>query len=522
MSDSTRGYGAAKVVVLSRDQMRAFDACAINECGVSGLLLMENAGRGAVDVLERGLLGGAALGKRVVVVAGTGNNGGDGFVVARHLAVRGAEVSVVLCGDLARFTPDARANHDAWVGIDGDVTTELDGIASADVLVDALFGTGLDRLIDGADREAIVRMNDAGAPIFAIDIPSGIHADRGEVMGVAVRATATATFAHYKRGLLTPNGAAHAGVLTVVDIGVPAELVRRTGHDAQLITDADARRWLSPRALDVHKYRAGHVLVIAGSPGKTGAAALAARGASKAGAGAATVATWVESAAAIEALSLECMTARLDASRLDSVDALLQGKSAVVIGPGLGTDERARRVVGHVLMTHEGVVVVDADALSTFAGHAIDLARAKAKLILTPHAGEAARLLSTTSVLIESDRYAAVRSLAKLTNAVVLLKGAHTLIADPAGRVVVCPVVCPALATAGSGDVLAGIIGAFACGAAPFEAAALGALVHGRAGEAWSRAHGDRGLLAGELASRTTDAIAALLSAHASASTRTR
>ncbi len=502
-------------VVLSRAQTHAFDACAINECGVSGLLLMENAGRGAVDVLERGLLGGSARGKRVVVVAGTGNNGGDGFVVARHLAVRGAEVSVVLSGDPSRFTPDARANHDAWVGIDGDVTTELDGIASADVIVDALFGTGLDRPIEGPSREAIVRMQDAGAPIFAVDIPSGLHADRGEVLGIAVRASATATFAHYKRGLLTPNGAAHAGMLTVVDIGVPPELVVRTGHDAELLTDDDARRWLSPRARDVHKYRAGHVLVIAGSPGKTGAATLAARGAFKAGAGAVTVATWAESAAAVEALSLECMTARLDASRLDAVDTLLVGKSAVVIGPGLGTDERARKVVGHVLMTHDGVVVMDADALSTFAGRALDLSRAKAKLILTPHSGEAARLIGATSARIESDRYAAVRSLAQLANAVVLLKGAHTLIADPAGRVAVCPVVCSALATAGSGDVLAGIIGALACSSPPFEAAALGALVHGRAGEAWSRAHGDRGLLAGELAGFATDVVAALLSAHA-------
>lgn len=495
--------------------MRAFDACAIDECGVPSLVLMENAGRGATDVIERGLLAGSARGKRVVVVAGTGNNGGDGFVVARHLLVRGAEVSVVLVGDPERFTSDARANHDAWVGIDGDVTTEHDGIASADVIVDALFGTGLDRPIVGDAAVAITRMQDTGAPIFALDVPSGVHADHGTVLGTAVRATATATFAHYKRGLLTPNGAAHAGALTVVDIGVPASLVGKTGHDAELVTDDDVRAWLLPRGRDAHKYRAGHVLVIAGSPGRSGAALLAARGALRGGAGAATIATWADSAPAIEAQSLETMTARIDPTRLDGVDALLANKHAVVMGPGFGTDERARKVMGHVLMTYDGPVVMDADALTAYAGHAADLSRSKAKLVLTPHAGEAARLAGQTSESIEGDRYAAVRSLAAVARAVVLLKGAHTLMADPSGRVAVSPVVCPALATAGSGDVLAGVIGAMACSLGTFESAAAAALVHGRAGEGWARAHGDRGLLASELASAVSDVIGALLSAHA-------
>ncbi len=500
-------------VVLSREQMRAFDRFAIEQCHVPSLVLMENAGRGAADAIERGILGGSAHGKRVLVVCGTGNNGGDGFVVARQLMGRGAEGSAVLVGDATRLSADARVNHDAWVSIDGDVTSELDGITSADVIVDALFGTGLDRPIEGAPAEAIARMHSSRSPIFSLDIPSGLHADFGTVLGTAVRATATATFAHHKRGLLTPTGAVHSGVLTVVDIGVPASIVARTGHDAELTTDDDARNWLTLRSADAHKYRAGHVGVIAGSPGKTGAALLVAHGALRAGAGAVTVATWIDSAPALEARALEVMTARIDDE--SSVDAFLQNKRAIVVGPGLGTDDRSRRVIMRVLQTFDGPVVLDADALAPFAGRASELAKAKAKLVLTPHAGEAARLLGSTSASIEADRYASVRALAKATGAIVLLKGAHTLVADPSGRVTISPVVCPALATAGSGDVLAGVLGALACSLSLFEAATVAALLHGRAAEAWSARHGDRGLLASEIADGLPDVFHALLGGHA-------
>lgn len=472
---------------------------------------MENAGRGATDVLERRLLGGSARGKRVVVVCGTGNNGGDGFVIARHLSIRGAEVTCVLVGQASALTDDARKNHEAWVGIGGDVTGSLDAIMTADAIVDALFGTGLSREIAGDALLAVGNIASSRAPVLAVDIPSGIDADTGRTLGAAVVASATATFAHFKKGLLTPNGASHAGVVEVVDIGVPGSLSERTGADASLVEDTDVRSWLTPRAPDAHKYRAGHVGVLAGSPGKTGAALLVARGALRGGAGAVTVATWSEAADHLESRFPEVMTSRLDVSDIDaSVESLLHGKRAIVAGPGFGTNGHALRAVQGVVSAFVGTVVLDADALTLFAGHAKNLASSRAKLVLTPHSGEAARLLGVTAEEVEADRYAAARSLASSARAVVLLKGAHTLVAEPQGRVVVCPVACPALATAGSGDVLAGIVGALAGSLAPFEAAAAGALVHARSGEAWARQHGDRGLLAGEIADGVPGVLASL------------
>jgi NAD(P)H-hydrate epimerase len=481
---------------------------------------MENAGRGATDVLVREMLDDDAQDAQAVVVCGTGNNGGDGLVVARHLLTRGAALAVFLVGDESRASPDARANLEAWRGLGGEVYAVPPGaslesltaaMSEADVVVDALFGTGLDRPIEGFLADVVGAINAASAPRFAVDLPSGLDADTGAPLGVVVEAQHTATFAHTKLGLVTPNGALYSGRVHVVDIGVPASLVAQVGGSAQLLRASDLAHWRVPRAPGEHKTSAGHVAIVAGSAGKIGAPQLAARGAMRAGAGLATIATWPDAATAIESHTLEVMTARIDADRLgESLDAILAGKHAVVVGPGFGLGPEARSAVEHLIASWQGPLVVDADALTMFAGRPSVLMAAKSAII-TPHPGEAARLLGRSAAQVEANRFHAVRELAAATGATAILKGAHTTIASPDGRLVISSVACPALATAGAGDVLGGIVAAMACTLAPFEAACAGVLLHALAGEAWSRAHAgaDRGLLASEIADMLPPLLAA-------------
>lgn len=517
------------IPVLSRAEMRAFDQHAI-ACSVPSLVLMENAGRGAAEVIAQGdgASAGAASAKRVVVLCGAGNNGGDGFVVARHLLRRGAAVEAWLCGDAKKLTPDCRANRDAFEGIGGEVHAvgkSLDAlvraVALADVIVDGLFGTGLSRAIAGPLAEiveVIAEGRAAGAEVVALDVPSGLDTDTGVPLGPCVKADRTVTFAHLKLAHVTGSGAACSGTVHVVDIGVPSTLrpaprSRRAGAGASaldgrsvhLIEASDVRAVLKRREVDTHKYRAGHVALLAGSPGKSGAALLAAEGALRGGAGAATV---VSSAhAVLEARIPEVMVVPLD---MKSLDRTLAKKAACLVGPGFGTDAAAKKAAQHVLRTFEGPVVADADAFTLFAGTPSAFERKKkVPAVLTPHSGELGRLLGRDDV--DADRFGAAREAAKATGAVVLLKGAYTVVASPDGRVVVTGSGSPALATAGSGDILAGVITALSCTLPPFEAAWAGAFLHGVAGAAWSKERGDRGMLAGEIARELPGVLAALL-----------
>lgn len=507
------------IPVLSRVQMRGFDKHAIDVCKVPSLVLMENAGRGAADVIEREVLGGRVDGKRVVVVCGAGNNGGDGFVVGRHLLARGARVEAWLAGEPTKMTADCRANYDAFVGLGGRVDAvapaALDplrvALAASDVVVDALFGTGLDWPIGELFAGVVGFINDARVRKVALDVPSGMNADTGVAMGTAVRADFTVTFAHLKLGHVTGQGAHLSGVVRVVDIGVPSSI--RAEHAAALTEARDVRAIVSPRPVDSHKYRAGHVAVIAGSPGKIGAALMSAHGALRGGAGAATIVTWPDAATAIESRVVEVMTARIGAGGVltEELDAALTNKRAVVIGPGFGMGARAREAARHVLGTYKGPIVVDADALSMNAKALEEFAVASGRAILTPHAGELGRLLGITSEEVESDRFGAARAAAARAASVVVLKGPYSVIASPDGRLVVNPTGNPALATAGSGDVLAGLLGALACSLPPFEAAWCAAYLHGAAGDAWKAKNGDRGLLASTIADEVPGVLRDLL-----------
>lgn len=359
-------------------------------------------------------------------------------------------------------------------------------------------------------------MQHAGRPIVAIDLPSGLDADTGASLGVAIRAELTVTFGLHKLGLLTPNGAQHAGRVTVADIGVPATLAGQVGHSAWLLETRDVGRLIAPRAVSAYKNSAGHVVIFAGSPGHIGAAVMSAHGALRAGAGLVTIATWGETADQLDARTVEVMTARL--SRDDiiaSVDAALSRAKVVVLGPGFGKDDAARAVVGHVLARWEGPSVVDADALGMYPDDAEAFAASKGAAVLTPHPGELGRLLGSSAAEVEADRFGAVASCVERARSVTVLKGAHTLIGAPDERTVINASGTSALATAGSGDVLSGTIAALACHLDPFEAAFAGVHIHGLAAEAWSRDQGDRGLLASEIADRYPRVIAECAASHA-------
>jgi ADP-dependent NAD(P)H-hydrate dehydratase / NAD(P)H-hydrate epimerase len=490
--------------VLSAQQMRAFDRFASEARGVPSLELMENAGRGAAERIQRLPAVSQVKSALAVVVAGGGNNGGDGFVVARRLLGAGILAKTFLALPAEKLAGDALINYRALVDagakvseLAGDVTPLVTALESASVVVDALFGTGLTREVSGFLAQVVEAMNAAPGYKVSLDLPSGIEADTGRVLGVAVRADCTFTFAHHKLGLCTPLGSAHAGIVEVCDIVEPKD-PSATGISATLVEGADVLRLLPARGSTVHKSSAGRVLIVAGSPGKLGAALLSAHGAQRAGAGLVTIATAPAAADALDTRVLEAMTARLD-----SAEALSQALSrcdSAVVGPGLGLDDAARRLVDGVVFGLEGPKIVDADAISHFAGRGSELRRASG-VVLTPHAGELGRLLGVPYQRVEEDRFAAVARAVELTHAVVLLKGRFSIVGAPGAVPTVNPTGGPALATGGSGDVLSCIIAALCCELPPREAAYAGAYLHGAAADAWAKARGaDRGLLAHEIA----------------------
>ncbi len=495
--------------LLDRAGARAFDR-RIMDAGVPGLILMENAGRGAADLLINRF---ADRLERAVVVGGTGQNGGDAWVIARRLKTRGYEPNVFLAGSRAAVAGDGAANLRALSAVDVDVTeigeTNLgsleQALADATIIVDGLFGTGLDRIVEGWRASLIERLNAASAPIFAIDLPSGIDADTGAVLGVAIEAELTATFAAHKRGLWQMPGRARAGEIVCLDIGVPAP----NAKDAWLEL-ADAARWLVRRPLHAHKGSAGHVLVVAGSPGRTGAALLSGHGALRGGAGLVTIAARGTACDALDQKVVELMTMALPEDAKGAREAALEAartKSAAVVGPGLGLNDDAKALALALAKELPIPSVLDADALTALAESGIEQLRdAAAPRVLTPHPGEAARLLACSAADVEKDRYAAARRIAERTDHVVVLKGAGTVIADPSGRLAVCPLGTPALGVAGTGDVLSGALAAsLASCENTFDAACAMVLLHARAGELAARS--DRGLLAREVADHLPRAL---------------
>lgn len=510
------------IVVLSREQMRALDRHAIDHEGIAGLTLMENAGRRAAEVIERDL---GPSPRGIVIVCGPGNNGGDGYVVARRLLVAGHRVRVLSTVNPDRLKGDAAAHCRAWLGIGGTCTVlssepdlhQLDvALGDSAALVDALFGTGLDRDVEGFVAELIERMNNAPIRRYALDTPSGLDADTGRVLGAAVRADVTITFAHPKLGLLTTSGMERSGRLEVVDIGIPSYAWQVVGRSAAVTELADVAAAVGVRPASEHKSSAGRVAVVAGSAGKLGAALLVAQGALRTGAGLVTLVNAPEVTALFDQRVLEAMTAALDTDRIEeSLDSVAGTADAIAIGPGLGLDDRARRIVEHVVLDMDTTVVVDADAISHFAGRPELLAQSRGRLVLTPHPAELGRLLGRSTAGIEADRFGAVAHAAAVTGAVVLLKGPRTLVAAPGAETLVNCTASPVLATGGAGDVLTGVTAALACKLPARDAAFCAAWLHGRTGERWAAQSGaDRGMLAHEIADGIPGSLAELSSAR--------
>jgi ADP-dependent NAD(P)H-hydrate dehydratase / NAD(P)H-hydrate epimerase len=496
-------------------EMRTLDRLTIERYGTPGHVLMERAGRGATEALLACLPRLRRAGRRAVIVAGKGNNGGDGFVIARLLRRRGVRTEVVLLGRAAAVGGDAarmlrayrtgRAPlHEIEDGAHlGVLARALDG---ADVVVDAIFGTGLDKPVRGLHAEAIELINASGVPVFAVDIPSGLNADTGMPMGTAIQAEATATFGFAKLGQALYPGVRHCGRLAVVDIGIAAAAIAAHPPSAALLDAAAVARLVPARQPDAHKGDCGHVLVIAGSFGKTGAAQLAARAAARVGAGLVTVVAPVSLYSIYAAGVREAMTEalpdddgriRFDAARLQALSA---GKTAVVIGPGVGTHSGAEETVRWLLANLDMPIVVDADAITVLARDPAALRSSRAQALLTPHPGEMSRLLATDTAAVQADRAGVARRFASEQRCTLVLKGARSVIADAGGRIWVNPTGNPGMASGGMGDVLSGVLGGLlAQGLSTSEAACLGVYLHGAVADRIA-ADGQIGLLASDIA----------------------
>ena len=469
------------IELLTPGEMSACDRRTIAG-GVPGIVLMEKAGRAVADAVAR-----HPLGTRVVAVCGPGNNGGDGFIAARVLAERGYPVRVLLRGDAAALRADAAEAAQRW-GRPIEAA-EPEALANAGVIIDALFGAGLNRAVDGVARALIEAMNASGAPVIAVDLPSGINGASGAVMGVAVAATESITFFRRKPGHVLLPGRLHAGTVRVADIGIPDSVLEQV----RCRTFANSpelwgRAFPVPR-LDGHKYARGHAVVVSGDISFTGAARLAARAALRAGAGLVTLASPRAALAVNAAASLAVMVRAVDGA--GELAALLTDNrlNAIGLGPGLGVGEGTRALVAAAL-DGARAVVLDADALTSFQDDPDALFRAIAArerpVVLTPHGGEFARLFGKSSQDTQlSSKLEKSRAAARTSGAIVLLKGADTVIAAPDGRAAINENAPPWLATAGAGDVLAGIItGLMAQGMPAFEAASAAVWLHGEAATA--------------------------------------
>ena len=479
-------------------EMRAVDAWAIEQRGVPSLDLMERAGEGLARVTA------AAAGEGPIrVVVGKGNNGGDGLVVARLLRRDGYDVDVLAAGDPAELRGDALANLERLPGAPPEPFA-AERLAGSGAVVDALLGTGF----SGAPREpvasAIAAINAQEAPVVACDVPSGVDASTGEVEGEAVRAVATATFHASKVGLHVHPGKAHAGRAEVVEIGVPrgAPGAGRAGLISERVLDLFPHRGEAGS-----KFTSGVLVVAGGSLGLTGAPTMAARSAQRTGAGYVQVAVPASIQPSIDLRLLEQMSRGLpDAdgfhtpAGVEVVEEMAQRAGAVALGPGLGRAQSAQDFAREVARRVETPLLVDADGLNAHAGRLELLRERSAPTVLTPHEGELGRLLERPSSAIAAHRLAAAREAAERSGAVVLLKGDDTLVALPGGETAVNPGGTPALATAGTGDVLSGLIGALlAKGLEAFEAACLGALAHTLAGRAAAERVGTDHVMAGDV-----------------------
>ncbi len=511
--------------LVDAEKMRSIDRRAIRACGVKGIVLMENAGRTVADVVEEELGCCSGTLSRVAVVAGKGNNGGDGFVAARHLKNRGIDVSVLAMAAPSDMKGDAGTNARIWEGMDGetlligsgrDLKRHATVLKHSAVIVDALFGTGLSTDVRGLYADMIELINSLKKRVVAVDIPSGIDATTGRVLGCAVRASVTVTMALPKLGHYLYPGRSCSGRVVVADIGMPRLLLEDESIKTNLTDDEFLFNTLRPREEDTHKGTYGHLLVVGGSTGKSGAPYMAAMGALRSGAGLVTIGLPKGLNPSMETKTTEVMTlplpetpeGGLSEGALEVIKDFLKDKEALVLGPGIGTSKETARFVIGLLQDLNVPSVIDADGLNVLRGSLSVIKGAGLPVVLTPHPGEMARLLDVSTAHVQRDRIGSARRLSESTGAVIVLKGASTVITEPEGTVYINPTGNPGLATAGTGDVLSGMIGGLmAQGLDPFSSAVSAVYMHGLAADRIKAERGAIGMAATDLLEKIPEII---------------
>ena len=480
------------------DQVRGLDRIAIEEFGIPSYALMCRAAAAAVAALRRRW----PAAKSLAVYCGAGNNAGDGYVVARLAGDVGLQARVIAVVSPERLSGDAARAWNDYRDQGGSVEPfDANRLPDEDVLVDALLGNGLDRELRGDFLAAVSTMDAASRPVLSLDIPTGLHTDTGLPMGAAVHADLTVTFVGLKLGLFVGEGANYRGALEFAGLGIPSAAHARVEPPVERLTDASVKAILPPRPRTAHKGDAGSLLLVGGGPGMSGAIRLAAEAALRSGAGLVRVATHPDSAGAVMAGRAEVMCVAIEEAR--QMEPWLRAADGVVLGPGLGQSTWARAVWEQVLDS-ELPIVLDADGLNMLAEHG----RARGRWILTPHPGEAARLLGISAREIQADRPRAAVRVAETFQGIAILKGAGTIIAAPGEAPIrLCDRGNPGMATAGMGDVLAGILGGLLVQSGDlFAVAQAGVWIHAVCGDTAAQG-GERGLLAGDLMAHIRDAV---------------
>jgi NAD(P)H-hydrate epimerase len=500
------------MLLATAEQMRRLDSAAINDYGIPGIVLMENAGRGAVDFILDEL--GDPAGSKVSIFVGPGNNGGDGLVMARHLMQYECDIHLFLLVDPDRLSGDALVNYDIAekLKLPIHLIRNIDELAAGEKLfedsrlvIDSIFGTGLTRPVSGHFAEVIDKINQLPCHVLAIDIASGLDSDTGQVLGTCIRADLTATFGLAKPGHFVEPGSSATGALRIVDISIPEQAVLEAGLQYQVIDECSLP--VSRRSPTSHKGTYGHLLVVAGSSGKTGAAILAVQGALRCGTGLVSLCAPVLLNTVYETSLLEAMTVPMRSDSALTIEDYslimdsLEGKRAVVLGPGLGQEPDTEDMVRELYQECQLPMVVDADGLNILASSAEGLvSNPGGPRIVTPHPGEMSRLTGKSTSTIQKNRLQAAADFASQNKLIVVLKGAGTVIAAPDGRIAINTTGNPGMASGGVGDVLAGIIGGLLCqGYSEWDACCLAVFCHGLAADRLAQCH-QFGYLASEVA----------------------
>ncbi len=474
--------------------VRELDRIAIEEHRIPGFELMRRAGRAAFGVLQDSW----PHARRIAVFCGAGNNGGDGFVLAARAVQHGIAVDLYMLADAQRLRGDAQSAYELAreAGVEPKPVEAMD-LEGVDVLVDGLLGTGLSGPVRGAYLEIIQHLNQVPAPVFALDIPSGLCSDTGAVLGAAISASRTISFIGLKQGMFTGEGRAHSGEVHFHDLAVPAAVLEAVPADCRRLDSEDLACFLPPRSGTAHKGHFGHVLVVGGDHGMGGAAALAARAAGRSGAGLVSVATRPEHIAGVMAQAPEVMCHAVHSGQ--ELEPLLQRPSVIVLGPGLGQNPWGEQMVQKAWASGKPLVV-DADALNILSQGRVVAQPRRDDWVLTPHPGEAARLLGVSSAEVQGDRFAALTALQSRYGGAVVLKGSGSLVLDPRSEFALCPYGNPGMASGGMGDVLSGVVGGLlAQGMSAGDSAAMAMVLHARAADMAATSGGERGLLASDL-----------------------